>query len=121
MRDSFNNPCLLTNPSALYRLATIASTRGAGSVRYGSGALVQQANNLQPGGFGTAVWELLSEHGNVPRILRIGLPDRYVTHGAPDRLHEEVGFTPPGEAFASELKQLCLRQLLSTLVLAHGR
>ena len=28
-----------------------------------------------------------------PRILRIGLPDRYVTHGAPALLHEEVGFT----------------------------
>ena len=28
-----------------------------------------------------------------PRILRVGLPDRYVTHGAPKLLHEEVGFT----------------------------
>ena len=27
-------------------------------------------------------------------MLRIGLPDRYVTHGAPKLLHEEVGFTP---------------------------
>ena len=26
-------------------------------------------------------------------ILRVGLPDRYVTHGAPALLHEEVGFT----------------------------
>jgi 1-deoxy-D-xylulose-5-phosphate synthase len=23
----------------------------------------------------------------------VGLPDRYVTHGAPKLLHEEVGFT----------------------------
>ncbi len=45
------------------------------------------------GGFGTAVWELLSEHGLSPRVLRIGLPDRFVTHGAPALLHEEVGFT----------------------------
>ena len=28
-----------------------------------------------------------------PRILRVGLPDRYVTHGKPALLHEEVGFT----------------------------
>jgi 1-deoxy-D-xylulose-5-phosphate synthase len=27
-------------------------------------------------------------------MLRVGLPDRYVTHGAPKLLHEEVGFTP---------------------------
>ncbi|HEX2409664.1 MAG TPA: 1-deoxy-D-xylulose-5-phosphate synthase [Solirubrobacteraceae bacterium] len=46
------------------------------------------------GGFGTAVWESLSEGGSAPRMLRIGLPDRYVTHGAPPLLHEEVGFTP---------------------------
>jgi len=46
------------------------------------------------GGFGSAVWEALSEGGASPRILRVGLPDRYVTHGAPGLLHEEVGFTP---------------------------
>jgi 1-deoxy-D-xylulose-5-phosphate synthase len=46
------------------------------------------------GGFGTAVWESLSEGGTAPRMLRVGLPDRYVTHGAPALLHEEVGFTP---------------------------
>ena len=35
----------------------------------------------------------LSDAGLAPRILRVGLPDRYVTHGAPRLLHEEVGFT----------------------------
>jgi 1-deoxy-D-xylulose-5-phosphate synthase len=45
------------------------------------------------GGFGSAVWESLSEGVAAPRILRVGLPDRYVTHGAPNLLHEEVGFT----------------------------
>ena len=28
-----------------------------------------------------------------PRILRVGLPDAYVTHGAPKLLHAEVGYT----------------------------
>ena len=50
------------------------------------------------GGFGSAVWETLSDAGvagssGAARILRVGLPDRYVTHGAPKLLHEEVGFT----------------------------
>jgi 1-deoxy-D-xylulose-5-phosphate synthase len=45
------------------------------------------------GGFGSAVWEVLSEGGAAPRMLRVGLPDRYVTHGAPNLLHEEVGYT----------------------------
>ena len=26
--------------------------------------------------------------------MRVGLPDRYVTHGKPALLHEEIGFTP---------------------------
>jgi 1-deoxy-D-xylulose-5-phosphate synthase len=46
------------------------------------------------GGFGSAVWESLSDGGATPRMLRVGLPDRYVTHGAPKLLHEEVGYTP---------------------------
>ena len=46
------------------------------------------------GGFGSAVWETLNDAGASPRILRVGLPDRYVTHGKPALLHEEVGFTP---------------------------
>jgi 1-deoxy-D-xylulose-5-phosphate synthase len=50
------------------------------------------------GGFGTAVWESLSEGGASPRILRVGLPDAYVTHGAPKLLHAEVGYTPEGVA-----------------------
>jgi len=31
--------------------------------------------------------------GGGTRLMRVGLPDRYVTHGAPPLLHEEVGFT----------------------------
>jgi len=55
--------------------------------------LVTVEEGVLAGGFGTAVWETLSEAGATPRMLRIGLPDRYVTHGAPAQLHEEVGFT----------------------------
>src|SRR6185503_11320476 len=54
------------------------------------------------GGFGTAVWETLNESGApVPRMLRVGLPDRYVTHGKPALLHEEVGYT--GERIAERI------------------
>jgi 1-deoxy-D-xylulose-5-phosphate synthase len=55
--------------------------------------LVTVEEGVVAGGFGTAVWECLSEGGAVPRILRVGLPDRFVTHGAPALLHQEVGFT----------------------------
>jgi 1-deoxy-D-xylulose-5-phosphate synthase len=34
-------------------------------------------------------------------VLRVGLPDRYVSHGKPALLREEVGFT--GEAVAERV------------------
>jgi 1-deoxy-D-xylulose-5-phosphate synthase len=56
--------------------------------------LVTIEEGVLAGGFGSAVWETLNETGaRIPRILRVGLPDRYVTHGKPALLHEEVGFT----------------------------
>jgi 1-deoxy-D-xylulose-5-phosphate synthase len=56
--------------------------------------LVTVEEGVLSGGFGSAVWETLNEAGATPRIMRVGLPDRYVTHGKPALLHEEIGFTP---------------------------
>ncbi len=56
--------------------------------------LVTIEEGVLAGGFGSAVWETLNEGGlQIPRILRIGLPDRFVTHGPVPVLHAEVGFT----------------------------
>jgi 1-deoxy-D-xylulose-5-phosphate synthase len=63
--------------------------------------LVTVEEGVLAGGFGSAVWETLSDAGLAPRILRVGLPDRYVTHGTPKLLHEEVGFT--GERIAERV------------------
>ena len=64
--------------------------------------LVTVEEGVLSGGFGTAVWETLNESGApVPRMLRVGLPDRYVTHGKPALLHEEVGYT--GERIAERI------------------
>jgi 1-deoxy-D-xylulose-5-phosphate synthase len=64
--------------------------------------LVTVEEGVLAGGFGSAVWETLSDAGLAPRILRVGLPDRYVTHGAPKLLHEEVGFT--GQRIAQRIE-----------------
>jgi 1-deoxy-D-xylulose-5-phosphate synthase len=67
--------------------------------------LVTIEENVLPGGFGSAVLEhaedAFAEGGDRARILRVGLPDRYVTHGKPALLREEVGFT--GEAVAERV------------------
>src|SRR5687768_9214453 len=64
--------------------------------------LVTVEEGVLQGGFGSAVWESLSENGFIPRILRVGLPDRYVTHGKPALLHEEIGYT--GERIAERIE-----------------
>ena len=67
--------------------------------------LVTVEEGVLQGGFGSAVWEGLNAVGldgpDCARIMRVGLPDRYVTHGAPPLLHEEVGFT--GQAIADRI------------------
>src|SRR4028119_1817093 len=61
----------------------------------GHALLVTGEGGVLAGGFGSAVWETLADGGGpVPRILRVGLPDRFVTPGAPGRLPGGGG--PPG-------------------------
>jgi 1-deoxy-D-xylulose-5-phosphate synthase len=89
--------------------ATVADARFAKPIDAGLAAqlaaehelLVTVEEGVLAGGFGSAVWETLSDAGLAPRILRVGLPDRYVTHGSPKLLHEEVGFT--GERIAERI------------------
>ena len=68
--------------------------------------VVTVEENVLAGGFGSAVLEHVEDAfaergGERARILRIGLPDRYVTHGKPALLREEVGFT--GDAVADRV------------------
>ncbi|GAC1320675.1 MAG: 1-deoxy-D-xylulose-5-phosphate synthase [Thermoleophilaceae bacterium] len=70
--------------------------------------LVTVEENVLAGGFGAAVAELLVDRdlaGNV-RMLRFGLPDRYVTHGKPALLRQEVGLTR--EAIAARVAEAVL-------------
>src|SRR5215210_7212048 len=66
--------------------------------------LVTIEENVLPGGFGSGVLEHVEDAfagSERARVLRVGLPDRYVTHGKPALLREEVGFT--GEAVAERV------------------
>lgn len=63
----------------------------------GHDLLVTIEEGVLQGGFGSAVLEHLEDSfpspGERARVVRVGLPDRYVTHGKPNLLHDEVGFT----------------------------
>ncbi len=66
--------------------------------------LVTVEEGVLAGGFGSAVWETLNDAGagaGAVRIMRVGLPDQFVTHGKPALLHAEVGFT--GERIAERV------------------
>jgi 1-deoxy-D-xylulose-5-phosphate synthase len=68
--------------------------------------LVTIEENVLPGGFGSAVLEYLEDSfaeapGERARVLRVGLPDSYVTHGKPGLLRAEVGLT--GESVADRV------------------
>jgi 1-deoxy-D-xylulose-5-phosphate synthase len=67
--------------------------------------LVTIEENVLSGGFGSGVLEhvedAFADGSERARVLRVGLPDRYVTHGKPALLREEVGFT--GEAVAERV------------------
>jgi 1-deoxy-D-xylulose-5-phosphate synthase len=70
--------------------------------------LVTVEENVLAGGFGSAVLEEMAERDLLggTRVLRVGLPDRYVTHGKPALIRKEVGLTP--EALADRVAQAVL-------------
>lgn len=59
--------------------------------------LVTIEDNVLQGGFGSAVLEALQEHGlsESTKVLRLGLPDSFVPHGAPNLLYDSVGLSAP--------------------------
>jgi 1-deoxy-D-xylulose-5-phosphate synthase len=101
---------------------TVADARFAKPIDVGLAAqlaaehelLVTVEEGVLAGGFGSAVWECLSDAGlgvGGARILRVGLPDRFVTHGSPALLHREVGFT--GERIAERIEAAVAQRSLA--------
>jgi len=54
--------------------------------------------NALPGGFGSAVLELLADHDALSslRVKRLGVPDRFVEHGSQKELRAQVGINRDG-------------------------
>lgn len=52
--------------------------------------------NVVAGGFGSAVLELLSDHGFSGKTARMGIPDCFVKHGASDILRRDMGLDAGG-------------------------
>ncbi|PKP01446.1 MAG: 1-deoxy-D-xylulose-5-phosphate synthase [Bacteroidetes bacterium HGW-Bacteroidetes-9] len=48
------------------------------------------------GGLGSAVLEFMADHGYQASVKRLGIPDRFLTHGKPEELYAECGFDVSG-------------------------
>lgn len=63
------------------------------------GCLITIEENVLQGGFGTAVLELLEEHGQSGvRVLRLGYPDSYIPQAEQHELREMLGLDTSGIA-----------------------
>jgi 1-deoxy-D-xylulose-5-phosphate synthase len=61
------------------------------------GTLITIEENALQGGFGTAVLELLEEHGlSGTSVLRLGYPDSYIPQGEQHELRSMLGLDPAG-------------------------
>lgn len=62
-----------------------------------TGRVVTTEEHVLQGGFGSAVLELLSASGfSSVKVLRIGLPDRFIEHGAQKELRHKYGLDADG-------------------------
>jgi 1-deoxy-D-xylulose-5-phosphate synthase len=59
--------------------------------------IITVEENVLHGGFGSAVLELLADHGALPPyIKRIGIPDRFIEHGSQSILRAKYGLNAEG-------------------------
>jgi 1-deoxy-D-xylulose-5-phosphate synthase len=66
-----------------------------------SGAIVTVEENVQPGGFGAAVLELLAKHDITIPVKNLAIPDRIFEQASQARLREMAGLTPGNIAAAA--------------------
>jgi len=81
------------------------------------GRVLTVEENMLAGGFGSAVQEMLEEHGEHPQAFRrIGIRDTFVEHGSQAVLRAAYGITP--EAIAVEALRVCShgRAILPTIL-----
>lgn len=58
--------------------------------------IITLEDGVRTGGLGSAVLEWMADHGAAPRVIRLGLPDKFVEHGSVKELHRICGIDIEG-------------------------
>jgi 1-deoxy-D-xylulose-5-phosphate synthase len=66
------------------------------------------------GGLGSAVIEYINDNNHKAKVLRLGIPDRFVDHGTQEELYRECGFDAEGIAAAT--RKMIIPQLLTKAI-----
>ena len=56
------------------------------------------------GGFGSAVLEFMADHNYTAKVVRLGIPDKFIEHGEQAQLYKECGYD--AEAIAEAVRSL---------------
>ncbi|MFN3649682.1 MAG: 1-deoxy-D-xylulose-5-phosphate synthase [Armatimonadota bacterium] len=62
------------------------------------GRVITVEDGVRQGGFGSAVLEMLQDHGCQVPVRRLGIPDRFIEHGKREKLLELLGLDGAGVA-----------------------
>jgi 1-deoxy-D-xylulose-5-phosphate synthase len=84
-----------------------------------TGALLTVEDHVQQGGFGSAVLEVLADHGVAGvTVLRHALPDAIIEHGAQKLLRRDFGLDEAG--IADKIRQLYARRQQQEIVVSFN-
>jgi 1-deoxy-D-xylulose-5-phosphate synthase len=58
--------------------------------------IITVENGVITGGMGSAVIEFMADHEYHSKVVRLGIPDRFIEHGTQDELYAQCGFDTTG-------------------------
>ena len=54
------------------------------------------------GGMGSAILEFMADHNYQAKVVRLGIPDKFIHHGTQDELYHECFFDTPAMVQSAE-------------------
>ncbi|WP_419801809.1 1-deoxy-D-xylulose-5-phosphate synthase [Mucilaginibacter sp.] len=65
------------------------------------------------GGMGSAVIEFMADHGYAAKVIRLGIPDRFIEHGEQPELWAECGYN--AASISTQVKKLAVKRAAQTI------